>query len=287
MEMTPLNTGLIRPTTTVVQGPQIITQPQVYVDVDFQGFVDVRSDDVTFFNCLFRGGVATGYRGLVNATHADCLNLKLYHCEFIPTYPSKWISGIVGHDYEVSYSYFFNCGDGLGVFNTAAPNTPTNVVIYRNYVDALPFYTGTTLKDGVSHNDCIQVQGGWGTVIRENTLRAYYATDTQTKPTPGAFNDHRAAIMLNDNVGQLADLVIEDNYIYGGNVAVNGGGLQLETIAPYLGRIWRNRFSRDAQRTILLDVSYATLASADTGDGTKNQNVYIDDLSPVVVRRNG
>lgn len=96
--------------------------------------------------------------------------------------------------------------------------------------------------------------------------------------------------MFNDNVGELANLDITDNFVRGGRIPFNAGGLSLDTsVAPFLGRIWRNVFTRDAGisgYTINLDTSYASPSSCDTGDGTPNQNVYTDG-TPVRVHRNG
>jgi hypothetical protein len=234
-----------------------------------------------------RGGAVppAGGAGLINATGAAVRNLVVEGVTLVPDVPSPWWDGIKGHDYTARCVNVYQTTDGFGVFNTSDEGGPSRVVIEQSFVHELGYYRPSpTNKDGQTHNDCIQLQGGSGTIVRYNLLHAYHSSKVGTL-NPDRRLQAMSAIMFNDNVGKTTGVQIYDNTVNGGQIAFNAGGLG-HTPADRLGRIWRNRFDRSQflpGHTIDLDAT----VTADTGDRTANQNVFRDTGEPVRVRHNG
>jgi hypothetical protein len=272
-------------TLTKVTGDLVITAPGRYENLDVHGFVDVRAADVEIRNSRVRGGLATRSRGLINATNESVRNLVVEGVELVPQQPTLWLTGILGHDYTARCVDVYQTVDGFGVFNTHDPGGPTRVRIEQSYCHHLAYYSPDPgHADNRTHNDCVQIQGGSGAVVRFNTLHAYLSGKVGTLNYPVDHNQALSGVMLNANVGKTTDVVVSDNLINGGDIAINGGGLTYQP-SDFLGTFHRNRFNRDqfhAGHTIDLDAS----VRADTGDGTADQNVYTDG-TPVRVRRNG
>lgn len=277
----PDNTGILPGSELEdIHGDLNITKPGVYENLDVHGFVNVRAANVEIRNCRIRGGQANNWHGLIHATNKAVSNLLIENVELVPEHPSYWLTGVLGHDYTARYVNVYQTVDGFGVYNTHNKGGPTNVTIEYCYCHHLAYYSpDPTHGDNRSHNDCIQIQGGSGTIVRFNTLHAYNSSKV------GTLNyDHPQAlsgIMLNDNVGKTTDIVIEDNLIRGGEIGINGGGLNYSS-SDFLGTIHRNQFNHGQYHSghaIGLNRS----VNADTGDITDNQNLFIDG-DPVIVR---
>src|SRR5690606_1088474 len=66
-------------------------------------------------------------------------------------------------------------------------------------------------RTGDSHNDALQTTGGEGIVVRGNTLIAY--DESRRDPL-------NACIMIGSENAPLRDMVIENNYLDGGNYSI-------------------------------------------------------------------
>lgn len=113
--------------------------------------------------------------------------------------------------------------DGRGVVSTAVGFSHYTLlrVDIHDVIDGPRMGDGTTMEDSYvhdlvraegSHNDALQITGGTGIVVRGNTLEAY------SERTGDTFN---AAIMIGSTSAEVRDLLIEDNYLDGGNYTVN------------------------------------------------------------------
>ncbi len=159
--------------------------------LDIDGCVDVRANDVT-----------------IRASRITCAR---------PTTAVRLFDGYGGltlEDVEI---------DGSGVVSTAVgfshykllranihhvidgPRVGTATVVQDSYVHDL------VRTDG-SHNDALQVTGGSNIVVRHNTLDAY------DEASGDYFN---AAIQVGSSKAPVEDLLIEGNYLNGGNYTVN------------------------------------------------------------------
>jgi len=159
--------------------------------LDIDGCVDVKADDVT----IRRSRV-------VCARPTTAVRLH------------DGYSGLTLEDVEI---------DGRGVVSTAVGFSHYTLrrVDIHNVIDGPRLGDETTIEDSYvhdlvraegSHNDTVQITGGSGIVVRHNTLIAY------REDTGDLFN---AAIMVGSSSAPVHNLLIEGNYVDGGNYTVN------------------------------------------------------------------
>jgi len=158
--------------------------------LDIDGCVDVHADNVT-----------------IRASRISCAR---------PTTAVRLMDGYSGlrlEDVEI---------DGNGIVSAAVGFTDYTLVRVNIHgvVDGPRMGSRTVLVDSYvhglvrtddSHNDAVQVTGGSGVSILHNTLDAY------DPATGDLFN---AAIMVGTGKDSVADLLIEGNYLNGGNYTV-------------------------------------------------------------------
>jgi hypothetical protein len=285
------NTGVLPGVNlTPHSGNIVVNTPGTVVEyLDIQGFVQVNAANCIIRNCRIRGlnsSPGTQDTNLISCVGASVSNLLIEDCTIAPDYPHwNWDSGITGHDFTARRNDIHHCTDGINVFYVGAPQPyQSNVIIEQNYIHDLPWWSASTSgvvhpSDTQTHNDCIQHQGGLGTVIRGNTLSALnarqyghwvYTNGSEPYafaplhslpdggpyvPVPdrgapyteatGRYNwGSLACLMVNDNVGPSYDLTITDNWFYGGNYALNAGAVAHQASESF-GSVLRNKFSRD------------------------------------------
>lgn len=252
------------------------------------GRVNVQAEDVLIRNCILRGQVETSSNGVITCYGPFVKRLEVIDCTLKPAFPTRFIDGIIGHDYTISRCDISCTVDGMGMFNTYSPGQALNTFAYSNYIHDLAYYKpDPSHADNQSHNDGCQIQGGLGATLKGNNIASYYSTDpnvgTQNYDRPQALS----CMLFNNNVGVTGQHVIEDNWFSGGWIPINCGGAP----GSNLGHAYRNKFSRDAYYKDGNGIPYTILARADQtfdcGEGTPNQNVWEDDGTPVTIKRNG
>jgi hypothetical protein len=135
-------------------------------------------------------------------------------------------------------------------------------------------YSGPWARTSWSHDDAIQITGGSGLRIVGNAFDARWADDIGTTPLPTIVKE-LSVLMLNAHNGPVTGLVMQDNWIDGGEYAINGGG------GAGSGVFTGNRFGShiagpaDAPWTLMFGSGFHATAS---------DNVYADGGSPVRVR---
>jgi hypothetical protein len=222
-------------------GPLTITTPGTAISgLDISGCVDVAASGVTITNSRIR--CAT------NGSAVDVLSgsVKIVNSE---------IDGLGTTDQCIGFDNFtlvgvdiYGCQDGIKL--------GSNDVVENSYVHNL------ARGDG-SHNDAIQTVGGHNDVVRHNTLMAYNAA------TDDPMN---AAIQTGHLNNPLTNVVIDDNYMDGGNYTVNAGSQSTDgnRISGYV--FTNNVFGPDAR--------YGPVAELGDGISFDSSNVWTNG-SPV------
>jgi len=189
----------VRPGVTLTNSDSIVVDKAgtVIEGLRVKGRIVVEADNVTIRDTLVEGG-GTHYpiriaKGVKNAL--------IEHVE-------------VHNDPGGGIGIFFN--GGTGTVRHANIHTATdgirvqadNVTIEYSYVHDLRRSEG-------GHHDSIQIRSGTNTTIRGNTLLPYVA---------GTNDPMNAAIQIGSLAkGPLVNLVVEQNFMDGGNYTINGG----------------------------------------------------------------
>lgn len=302
------NTGLVAPLTQRRPGERIYadTPGEVFRDMEI-GEIVVRAPGVRIHNCLFTGvaGITTS-RGMVDATNANCSDLKVTFCEFDNSRveASWWYTAIMGHDFEVIRCHMHHVNDGVGIFNSRNPLAWTNTAVLGCYIHDLAYWhPSPTHSDNRTHNECIQHQGGGRDLIVGNRLIANPSAKVGngTDPTANPYaviGSHGSVtgqtIGITPNVRPAEQITIVGNWLTAGAQSLT----VVENRFPFenpVGYIARNRFgganpplTRDGQRlprAVLILQSIPTVGlPLTTGPDTTHANTNFDG-SPVTIYR--
>lgn len=237
-------------------GDLVITTPgAVYDALDIHGFVRVQAPNVTIRRSIIRGGVATTSVGLVTNTTAAATNFVIEDSTLLPASPSVYIDGLKGGNYVARRLDISGVVDGAKVHGD-------NVRVEGSWIHDTRQYTSDPYQGGgPSHNDGVQVLGGANLAVTGNSIS-------------GAGN---AAIQVTQDYSDVRGLKISGNWLGNGNCTVNvsqkGGG-------PVQGlSLTSNRFSRNS-------VLNCAVIIPSTTSFTATDDLWIDTLSPVLIRRN-
>ncbi len=266
------------------------------------GLVKVGASGLRIENCDIRGDVRhapSGGRYMIDTGGGFTRTLVRYNT-IHSTYPSRFLNAIGPRNVIAEFNDISHVTDGF-VPSPGGGSSDVEMLVRANYVHDLQFFapdpghapTPLTTAGGVpitgpwaglpwNHADAIQVQvdGTTGLEVYGNNLVATWARDpVSTLPLPNAIAE-MSALMLNAGT----DLTIEDNWIDGGEYAVNNADPSVT------GTMARNRFGRQMARRGPGDGGYLALMLAADGlrthDGTADQNVWQDSGRLVPRRQN-
>lgn len=313
-EPTADNTGLLSPWSLgaypVYTGSTIVsTAGTIITGKTIDVYLDVRANNVTISDCLFRGPAAapTSGKALCNFDNMTAGNsASVTDCEFDPQQPAYWINAIQGHHFVARRNKLHNCVDH---FSVRWPSNATGLLLAtieqnysfdHSYYSPDPNHAGAAGDpvDGQSHNDGVQLQGGDGTgsVIRGNAFwgNEYSATagsgNAPDRGT-GTIDNGRYSggalkgIQFTNLSGHTTNIDILGNWFYGFNRGISGS----PSTATNYGRAYRNKFN-DAQNERVgssltagagYAIRYRSNVTVDTGDGTANANVYMSGLTGI------
>ena len=262
----------------VWDGDIVLTTPgDVVADLDVHGRIVVKAAGCRADNVVVRGlDTGIGYNsGLVDCTHANVSGFTLTSALLVPTLPSVWWNGVLGHDYVARRVEVYGTVDGFGIYNTHGPEV--NVDIEDTSVHDLSFFAADpNHRGGPTHNDCCQIQGGLNIRIVGNAWFGFLST-VVGEPSP--LRQSSSVIQVSQGVAPVGNVVIEGNLFDGGVVAtVNLSSKPLPSM--HFGRIVNNRFGRNSHLGI--PVIMAPTTECETAG-----NIYDDDGTPALIRRNG
>jgi len=286
---------------TTLSGNQVITTPNTTLfRRDITGKVSIRAANVSVLECRVRGTNAdTSSTGLIDCTNSACVNAIIEDCTITPDLPGNvHYTGILGHDYIARRNRIYNTCDGFGVFETGAPGTDSLVTIEANSVGPLGWwYPDPDHSDG-SHNDCIQLQGGIGTIVRWNRLYGYQSMEVGDAITYGGREDPRfdpignagnptqtqtmSGVMMNANVGDPYDVEIYENWVYGGEFGLNISDDNLGVPGQTVAYVKRNRFDR-GQWFVGFPIIYEASATFVIPASGVDKNYYMDNGAAVTL----
>lgn len=271
--------GPVLPTPTKVwDGDIVLTTPgDVVADLDVHGRIVVKAASCRGDNVVVRGlDTGIGFNsGLVDCTHANVSSFMLTNALLVPTLPSVWWNGVLGHDYTARRVEVAGTVDGFGIYNTHGPEA--SVDIEDTFVHDLAFFAvDPNHGGGGTHNDCCQIQSGLNIRIVNNVWHGFLSTAVGDR---GPIRQSSSVIQVTQGVGQVGNVVIEGNDFDGGVVAtINLSSKPLPSMN--FGRIANNRFGRNSHMGNAVIMAPTTVCEV-VG------NAYDDGGTPVLIRRNG
>lgn len=204
-------------------------------------------------------------------------------------------------------NYIHHVEDGLRIHNFGGTGVAaSNVIAEANFIGPLisqtPDPNDANRTDKKNHNDGIQIEGADGTVLRGNAIYAMATTDGTSNTewarsispydalpagTSGARERPQASngIIITPNVSPVTNLLVENNWIYGGERGFNAGnnGNSTTTALVKGNRFDRQQWFTDNARVINIDVSDNTAPYRIVLE----DNVYMDDGTAVPFGRTG
>ncbi|MCR8670998.1 hypothetical protein [Agrococcus sp. HG114] len=199
----PDNTGVPSGTALRVHnGDLTITRAGTVIDgLDIRGCVDVRAKDVTIRNSIIRGnaGYACSQVALVRSA-SDAASLNIYDSEIAPTYRAYNVDGLRGWNITANRLDIHHVIDPAHFWGSG------NVRLTNSWLhDNLHYENDPGWGGKPSHDDGIQIQGGSGYWIIGNRIEG----------------SHNAAIMITQDQGTVANVMIRDNFLDHGACTVN------------------------------------------------------------------
>jgi hypothetical protein len=204
-------------TLSVVNGDQTFaTSGALITGREFHGFVKVTGANITFRNCVFRGGVASGNAALLDVEKGT--NTVVEDSEFVPAHPAATIDGIWANQASIYRANIHGSVDGV--------KTGSNVLIQDSYIHDMSWFANDPNQGGgETHNDGVQsFYGDNGVTLRHNTIDM-----STTKGANAAFQD------------SAGDAHVEGNWLDGGGCMLN-----FDDHGPALTSLYvtNNRFGR-------------------------------------------
>jgi hypothetical protein len=218
---------------------------QTITGKNIAGYVNVVHNNTTVKGNIIRGRNAGSYvqSSLVKVAAGVTGTVIEYNEIAQSATIGYWQNGIGGSSYTARRNNIHDVVDMLTVDNGGA-------VIEGNYLHAFSFHSNDkdhssdTTHPYWTHNDGVQIKGGKNTTIRGNNVQMYASTKTGTLDAPTAYN-YGAGLTAAPDKSAISALMINANWLYGGEVGFQSNGFYGGATSGNLGTISNNRVSKD------------------------------------------
>jgi hypothetical protein len=296
----------------------VTTAGQVFNNVIFNCFVDY-SVNCTFNNCVFMGGNTSTFvqYGTVSGRNGSASAIATFnYCAFKPQVPRYYLNAVTGGNMKL-----WRCDLSYGT--DAVGWDRGNGTIQGSYCHDMVVWSGvnpsTGLVDtnfsehptdsrfpGVTHNDCIEFQGGDTYLVEGNNFRAYTAPDAGnpdcmipwTNPSGGGptgtgngntypKRNYCNALTVAATNGTITNLVVKNNWLDGGEILFQqpaaGRGHDSGSTTALTGNRWgcdQHPYSGTSYQQIRFTPGIATITGL-----SPQTNTYLNEASvPVALR---
>ncbi|HSX02461.1 MAG TPA: DUF4082 domain-containing protein [Candidatus Saccharimonadia bacterium] len=235
------NTGVPAGTTlTVVDGNQTFDSTydgQTISNKDFRGFIKVTGSNITFKNCIFHGGKATGNTALLDTqvedstspyTHRGGKNLVVEDSEFVPINPSVLIDGIWGENLTILRVNVHGSVDGMKLSN--------NSIVRDSYIHDMQWYAVDPNTSDGTHNDCVQILDGTNIQVIHDNLN----------PNSSYAN---SSVQITQDFGTTGTVLLDSNWADWGGYSFNISQKRNSDLTGTLNTVsvTNNRFGRHGE----------------------------------------
>ncbi len=262
------NTGLLDSSKlVVVNGDQTFGTTyngQTISNKDFHGYVKVSGSNITFTNCIFRGGTPTQNVALLDAENEDkndvkhpATNLTVEDSTFLPTVHNAMVDGMWAENTTVLRVNMSGTTDTIKASN--------NTTIRDSYLHDLQWYAVDPNTSDGTHNDNVQILDGTNIRVIHNTMN----------PNTGNAN---SSVQITQDFGTTGTVLLDSNWADWGACTFGISQKRNSDLSGTLTgvSVTNNRFGRHMEYTgcAILIGTRVTLA-ANSG------NVWDDNGQPV------
>lgn len=253
------NTGLLGSTIlTVINGDQIFGanyNGQTISNKDFHGYVKVSGSNITFSNCIFRGGTPSGNAALVDFQNDGKPGMGniIEDSEMVPTIPAATIDGIWAQNVTILRVNLHDTTDGI--------KASSNTTIRDSYIHDLQYFSADPNQPDGTHNDGVQILDGTNIVVRHDNL---YPGNAQAN----------SSVQITQDFGVTGTVLLDSNWADWGGCTFNVAPKPLASLNGV--SITNNRFGRHQFYTgCALKVYPGATLAANSG------NVWDDNGQPI------
>jgi len=285
------NTGVPAGTTlTRYTGPLTITADNTVIDKKaVYGDLKINARNVVIRNSYLHCGtnIPSGNSGCIDANGANVYNLQIQKNTIIPDKPSYYRDGIVGHEFTATGNHISRSNDGIGIFNRPGGSLNANVTVTGNYIHDLTHWMNDPAHSDGTHNDAIQIQGGTNITIRGNNVVGSVVSGNGL----GTYGKHGgAALIINQNVSQLRNVVIESNWFDDGqnSVCITNGKFSTVSLTFQKNLFGRNQydFGNGSKYAIRIYVRAASKITGLSNNRWEDTNVLMTEGRNTGIRYN-
>jgi hypothetical protein len=243
------NTGVNAGTRlTVVNGNQTFSgSGQVISGKDFHGYVKVTGSNITFKDCIFRGGTPSGNNALLNTEGGT--NTVVEDSEVVPLHPAATIDGIWTKNTKIYRLNIHGSVDGM--------KAGSNTLVQDSYIHDMSWFASDPNQGGgATHNDGVQsFADSSGITLRHNNI------DMSTSKDPNAAWQDASP-----------NSVVDNNWLDGGGCTLNFAdqGTRMTGIS-----VTNNRFGRHSAYQCPILLSNGWSLAKNSG------NVWVDTGQPI------
>lgn len=204
---------------TVSYGDIYVTQAGTVLDnKDIHGRVIIRASNVTIKNSIVRG-LDSGSKNALIDNMACSSNLQVMDTEVVAKVPNYNVNGVGGCNFTLTRVYIHGVVDNVRIAGS-------NVKIISSTLNGNLHWASDPNQSNGTHDDNVQIQKGSNISITGSTLAG----------------SHNAAIMVTQDAGDIANLVVNGNTIGNGACSIN---VVQKSYGPLYGvAITGNTFSR-------------------------------------------
>jgi hypothetical protein len=285
------NTGVPAGTTlTRYTGPLTITADNTVIDKKaVYGDLKINARNVVIRNSYLHCGtnIPSGNSGCIDANGSNVYNLQIQRNTIIPDKPSYYRDGIVGHEFTATGNHISRSNDGIGIFNRPGGSLNANVTVTGNYIHDLTHWMYDPAHSDGTHNDAIQIQGGTNITIRGNNVVGSVVSGNGL----GTYGKHGgAALIINQNVSQLKNVVIESNWFDDGqnSVCITNGKFSTVSLTFQKNLFGRNQydFGNGSKYAIRIYVRAASKITGLSNNRWEDTNVLMTEGRNTGIRYN-
>lgn len=231
---------------------------------------------------------------LVDCNASNAGTLTLNDCALIvqPGAENQWLDCIIGHDYTLWRCEGSGGVDIMGSYNSHNSGGPVNASAHGCYFhDYCGFLVTTEHSNGPSHNDCWQHQGGSNVGLYGCNLigsvsptlgdgGSWSGNTTFSNPAILDGLTGNSAIQINTNTGSVTGFTVQDCWLDGGYITINGGTTTITATLDNV-RFGRNQGAQESGGNTTATAFFKTGSTL-----IRTGLVYDDTGAPIDVRFN-